>query len=131
MAMAIFASAMFGPIAAPDGRVHHDTSRAVDLLRHIPIGCWPSYGFDVHPRPQYLKHRRGEKVTSGDRLSRLGGAPDRCGQGQRETVHSDFILVSRPSRLALLLFVIVELFVAEHPSSTCGVQEHFVHHGNV
>ncbi|HWS14769.1 MAG TPA: DHA2 family efflux MFS transporter permease subunit, partial [Candidatus Methylomirabilis sp.] len=88
---------------------------------NIPIGLFAVFmvSMFIHD-PPYLKHRRGEKVDVwGIALLTVwvGALQIVVDKGQREDwFQSDFILVlSAVAVLALLLFVIVELFVAEHP----------------
>jgi len=124
MAMAIFGiGAMFGPHRRPaDGRVHHGHPLlAVDLLRQHPDRALRRlHGFDVHPRPavpQASQGRESRRLGIALLTVWVGALQIVVDKGQREDwFHSDFILVlSAVAALALLLFVIVELFVAEHP----------------
>ena len=124
MAMAIFGvGAMFGPIAGPlmGGYITDTLSWRWIFYVNIPIGLFAVFmvSMFIHD-PPYLKHRRGEKVDIwGIALLTVwvGALQIVVDKGQREDwFHSDFILVlSAVAVLALLLFVIVELFVAEHP----------------
>ena len=124
IAMAIFGiGAMFGPIAGPlmGGYITDTLSWRWIFYVNLPIGLFAAFMVTlfIHD-PPYL--RRTEKVkvdTWGIALLTLGiGALQIVlDKGQREDwFHSDFILVlSAVSVLALLLFVIVELYYAEHP----------------
>ena len=123
-AMAIFGiGAMFGPIAGPlmGGYITDTLSWRWIFYVNIPIGLLAVFMVKmfIHD-PPYLAHRRGEKVdTWGIALLTVwvGALQIVVDKGQREDwFQSDFILVlSAVAVLALLLFVIVELFVAENP----------------
>jgi DHA2 family multidrug resistance protein len=124
MAMAIFGiGAMFGPIAGPlmGGYITDTLSWRWIFYVNIPIGLLAVFmvSLFIHD-PPYLRQRGGEKV---DRwgiallVVWVGALQIVVDKGQREDwFQSDFILaLSAVAVLALLLFVIVELFVAEHP----------------
>src|SRR3990172_7755165 len=124
MAMAIFGvGAMFGPIAGPlmGGYITDALSWRWIFYVNIPIGLLAVFMVKMFIQdPPYLLHRRGEKVdTWGIALLTVwvGSLQIVVDKGQREDwFHSDFILVlSAIAVLAFLIFVIVELFVAEHP----------------
>ncbi len=124
MAMAIFGvGAMFGPIAGPlmGGYITDALSWRWIFYVNIPIGLFAVFMIRMFIQdPPYLLHRRGEKVDAwGIALLTVwvGALQIVVDKGQREDwFHSDFILVlSGIVVLAFLLFVIVELFVAEHP----------------
>jgi len=124
MAMAIFGiGAMFGPIAGPlmGGYITDTLSWRWIFYVNFPIGLLAVFMVSMFIRdPPYLRQRRGEKVDAwGIALLMVwvGALQIVVDKGQREDwFQSDFILVlSAVSVLALLLFVIVELYVAEHP----------------
>ncbi|MDA8121317.1 MAG: DHA2 family efflux MFS transporter permease subunit [Deltaproteobacteria bacterium] len=124
IAMAIFGiGAMFGPIAGPlmGGYITDTLSWRWIFYVNLPIGLFAAFMvmMFIHD-PPYLKRTEKVKVdTWGIALLTLGiGALQIVlDKGQREDwFNSDFILVlSAVSVLALLLFVIVELYYAEHP----------------
>ena len=124
MAMAIFGiGAMFGPIAGPlmGGYITDTLSWRWIFYVNIPIGLFAVFmvSLFIHD-PPYLRQRGGGKA---DRwgiallVVWVGALQIVVDKGQREDwFRSDFILVlSAVSALALILFVIVELYVAEHP----------------
>jgi DHA2 family multidrug resistance protein len=124
MAMAIFGiGAMFGPIAGPlmGGYITDTMSWRWIFYVNIPIGLLAVFMISLFIQdPPYLRERRGEKAdTWGIALLVVwvGALQMVVDKGQREDwFQSDFILVlSAISILALILFVIVELFVAENP----------------
>ena len=124
IAMAIFGvGVMFGPIAGPlmGGYITDTLSWRWIFYVNIPIGLLAVFmvSMFIHD-PPYLK--RAEKLrvdTWGIALLTVGiGALQIVlDKGQREDwFSSDFILVmSGIAVLSLLAFVIVELYVAEHP----------------
>ena len=124
MAMAIFGiGAMFGPIAGPlmGGYITDTLSWRWIFYVNIPIGLFAVFmvSMFIHD-PPYMKRQGGEKVDVwGIALLTVwvGALQIVVDKGQREDwFHSDFILVlSAVAVFALILFVIVELFVAEHP----------------
>ncbi|MDA8178439.1 MAG: DHA2 family efflux MFS transporter permease subunit [Desulfobacteria bacterium] len=124
MAMAIFGiGAMFGPIAGPlmGGYITDTLSWRWIFYVNIPIGLFAVFmvSMFIHD-PPYMKRQDGMKVdVRGIALLTVwvGALQIVVDKGQREDwFHSDFILVlSAVAALALILFVIVELFVAEHP----------------
>ncbi len=124
IAMAIFGiGAMFGPIAGPlmGGYITDTLSWRWIFYVNLPIGLFAAFMVTlfIHD-PPYLKRTEKLKVdTWGIALLTLGiGALQIVlDKGQREDwFNSDFILVlSAVSVLALLLFVIVELYFAETP----------------
>jgi len=124
MAMAIFGiGAMFGPIAGPlmGGYITDTASWRWIFYVNIPIGLLAVFMISlfIHD-PPYLKERRGEKA---DRwgiallVVWVGALQMVLDKGQREDwFQSSFILVlAAISALCLILFVIVELFIAENP----------------
>ena len=124
IAMAIFGiGAMFGPIAGPimGGYITDTLSWRWIFYVNIPIGLLAVFMVTlfIHD-PHYLKRTEKVKVdTWGIALLTVGiGALQIVlDKGQREDwFQSDFILVlTAVSVLAIALFVIVELYVAEHP----------------
>src|SRR5512146_712675 len=124
IAMAIFGiGAMFGPIAGPlmGGYITDTLSWRWIFYVNLPIGLFAAFMVTlfIHD-PPYL--RRTEKVkidTWGIALLTVGIGVLQIvlDKGQREDwFQSDFILVlSAVSVLSLALFVIVELYYAEHP----------------
>jgi DHA2 family multidrug resistance protein len=124
IAMAIFGiGIMFGPIAGPllGGYITDTLSWRWIFYINIPIGMLAvlMISMFIHD-PPYLKERRGEKIDAwGIALLTLwvGALQIVLDKGQREDwFHSDFILaLTAVAALALLLFVIVELFFAENP----------------
>ncbi len=124
IAMAIFGvGAMFGPIAGPlmGGYITDTLSWRWIFYVNLPIGILAFFMVTsfIHD-PPYL--RRTEKIkvdTWGIALLTVGiGALQIVlDKGQREDwFESDFILVlTAVSVLCILLFVIVEIFFAEHP----------------
>ena len=124
IAMAIFGiGAMFGPIAGPlmGGYITDTLSWRWIFYVNIPIGLLAVFMVTlfIHD-PPYLKRTESVKVdTWGIALLTVGiGALQIVlDKGQREDwFQSDFILaLSAIAVLALALFVIVELYVAEHP----------------
>ncbi|MBI5420626.1 MAG: DHA2 family efflux MFS transporter permease subunit [Deltaproteobacteria bacterium] len=124
IAMAIFGiGAMFGPIAGPlmGGYITDTLSWRWIFYVNLPIGLLAAFMITlfIHD-PPYLKRTEKVKVdTWGIALLTVGiGALQVVlDKGQREDwFQSDFILVfSAVSLLALTLFVIVELYFAEHP----------------
>ena len=124
MAMAIFGiGIMFGPIAGPlmGGYITDALSWRWIFYVNIPIGLFAVFmvSMFIHD-PPYMKRQGGIKVDIwGIALLTVwvGALQIVADKGQREDwFHSDFILVlSAVAALALILFVIVELFVAEHP----------------
>jgi MFS transporter, DHA2 family, multidrug resistance protein len=124
MAMAIFGiGAMFGPIAGPlmGGYITDTLSWRWIFYVNIPIGLLAVFMISlfIHD-PPYLRERRGEKADAwGIALLVIwvGALQIVVDKGQREDwFHSDFILIlAAIAVLALLLFVIVELYVAENP----------------
>ncbi|MBI5343403.1 MAG: DHA2 family efflux MFS transporter permease subunit [Deltaproteobacteria bacterium] len=124
IAMAIFGiGAMFGPIAGPimGGYITDTMSWRWIFYVNIPIGLLAVFMVTlfIHD-PHYLKRTEKVKVdTWGIALLTVGiGALQIVlDKGQREDwFQSDFILVlTAVSVLALALFVIVELYYAEHP----------------
>jgi DHA2 family multidrug resistance protein len=124
MAMAIFGiGAMFGPIAGPlmGGYITDTMSWRWIFYVNIPIGLFAVFMISVCIQdPPYLRRHKGEKVdTWGIALLAVwvGALQIVVDKGQREDwFRSDFILVlSAISVLALFLFVIVELRIAENP----------------
>lgn len=124
IAMAIFGiGAMFGPIAGPimGGYITDTMSWRWIFYVNIPIGLLAVFMVTLFIRdPHYLKRTEKVKVdTWGIALLTVGiGALQVVlDKGQREDwFQSDFILVlTAVSVLALALFVIVELYYAEHP----------------
>jgi DHA2 family multidrug resistance protein len=124
MAMALFGvGAMFGPIAGPlmGGYITDTFSWRWIFYVNFPIGLLAVFMVSMFIQdPPYLRHRRGEKVDAwGIALLTVwvGALQIVVDKGQREDwFQSDFILVlSAVAVLALLLFVIVEVYVAEHP----------------
>ncbi|NJD62796.1 MAG: DHA2 family efflux MFS transporter permease subunit [Deltaproteobacteria bacterium] len=124
IAMAIFGiGAMFGPIAGPlmGGYITDTFSWRWIFYVNIPIGLLAVFMVTlfIHD-PHYLKRTEKVKVDAwGIALLTVGiGALQIVlDKGQREDwFQSDFILVlSAVAVLALALFVIVEMYVAEHP----------------
>ncbi len=124
IAMAIFGiGAMFGPIAGPlmGGYITDTLSWRWIFYVNLPIGMLAVFmvSMFIHD-PPYI--RRTEKVkvdTWGIALLTVGIGLLQIvlDKGQREDwFESDFILVlSGIALLALALFVVVELYVAEHP----------------
>lgn len=124
MAMAIFGiGIMFGPIAGPlmGGYITDALSWRWIFYVNIPIGLFAVFMVSMFIQdPPYMKRQGGIKVDIwGIALLTVwvGALQIVADKGQREDwFHSDFILVlSAVAALALILFVIVELFVAEHP----------------
>ena len=124
MAMAIFGiGIMFGPIAGPlmGGYITDTLSWRWIFYVNIPIGLFAVLMVRMFiVDPPYMKRTEKLKVdTWGIALLTVGiGALQIVlDKGQREDwFQSDFILVfSAISALALIAFVIVELFLAEHP----------------
>ncbi|HEU5360915.1 MAG TPA: DHA2 family efflux MFS transporter permease subunit [Candidatus Deferrimicrobiaceae bacterium] len=124
MAMAIFGiGIMFGPIAGPlmGGYITDTLSWRWIFYVNIPIGLFAIMMVKMFiVDPPYMKRTEKLKVdTWGIALLTVGiGALQIVlDKGQREDwFQSDFILVfSAISVLALIAFVIVELFLAEHP----------------
>src|SRR5574342_380278 len=124
IAMAIFGNgAMFGPIAGPlmGGYITDTLSWRWIFYVNIPIGLFAAFMVTmfIHD-PAYLKRTEKVKVdTWGIALLTVGIGLLQIvlDKGQREDwFQSDFILVlSAVSVLSLVLFVIVELYYAEHP----------------
>lgn len=124
IAMAIFGiGAMFGPIAGPlmGGYITDTLSWRWIFYVNLPIGLLAvlMVTMFIHD-PAYLRRTERLRVDAwGIALLTVGiGALQIVlDKGQREDwFHSDFILVMTGiAALSLLLFVIVELYVAEHP----------------
>ncbi|MBI5576938.1 MAG: DHA2 family efflux MFS transporter permease subunit [Deltaproteobacteria bacterium] len=124
MAMAIFGiGIMFGPIVGPvmGGYITDTMSWRWIFYVNIPIGLLAVFmvSLFIHD-PHYVKRTEKAKVDVwGIALLTLGiGALQVIlDKGQREDwLQSDFILVlAAVSVLSLALFVIVELYYAEHP----------------
>jgi DHA2 family multidrug resistance protein len=114
---------MFGPIVGPvmGGYITDTMSWRWIFYVNIPIGLLAVFMVTLFIRdPHYLKRTEKVKVdTWGIALLTVGiGALQIVlDKGQREDwFQSDFILVlTAVSVLAIALFVIVELYVAEHP----------------
>jgi DHA2 family multidrug resistance protein len=124
IAMAIFGiGAMFGPIAGPlmGGYITDTLSWRWIFYVNLPIGLFAAFMVTlfIHDPPYLARTEKLKVDTWGIALLTLGiGALQIVlDKGQREDwFHSDFILVlSAVSILALLLFVIVELYYAETP----------------
>ena len=124
MAMAIFGvGAMFGPIAGPlmGGYITDTLSWRWIFYVNFPIGLLAVFMVSMFIQdPPYMKRHGGVKVDAwGIALLTVwvGALQIVVDKGQREDwFNSDFILVlSAVAALGLILFVIVELFVAEHP----------------
>ncbi len=124
MAMAIFGvGAMFGPIAGPlmGGYITDTLSWRWIFYVNIPFGLLAVFMISMFIKdPPYMKRQFGEKVDRwGIALLAVwvGCLQIMLDKGQREDwFHSTFILVLfAVVVLALLLFVIVELFLAENP----------------
>jgi MFS transporter, DHA2 family, multidrug resistance protein len=124
IAMAIFGiGVMFGPIAGPlmGGYITDTFSWRWIFYVNLPIGLLAAFMVTLFIRdPHYLKRAEKVKVdTWGIALLTVGiGALQIVlDKGQREDwFQSDFILLlSAVAVLALALFVIVELYLAEHP----------------
>lgn len=124
IAMAIFGiGVMFGPIAGPlmGGYITDTLSWRWIFYVNIPIGLFAVLMVTMFIQdPPYLKRAEKLRVDAwGIALLTVGiGALQIVlDKGQREDwFRSDFILLmSGIALLSLLLFVIVELYVAEHP----------------
>jgi DHA2 family multidrug resistance protein len=124
MAMAIFGiGAMFGPIAGPlmGGYITDTLSWRWIFYVNIPIGLLAVFMISLFVQdPPYLRQHGKAKVdTAGIALLAVwvGALQIVVDKGQREDwFNSDFILMlSAVAVLALILFVIVELFFAENP----------------
>ncbi len=124
IAMAIFGiGIMFGPIVGPvmGGYITDTMSWRWIFYVNIPIGLLAIFMVSLFINdPHYVKRTERAKVdTWGIALLTLGiGALQVVlDKGQREDwFQSDFILVlTAVSALALALFVVVELYYAEHP----------------
>jgi DHA2 family multidrug resistance protein len=124
IAMAIFGvGAMFGPIAGPlmGGYITDTLSWRWIFYVNLPIGLLAFFMVTmfIHD-PPYLRRTEGLKVDAwGIALltTGIGALQIVLDKGQREDwFRSDFILVlTAVSLLSLALFVIVELYYAEHP----------------
>jgi DHA2 family multidrug resistance protein len=123
-AMAMFGiGAMFGPIAGPlmGGFITDNLSWRWIFYVNIPIGLLAMFLISVViVDPPYLKRGGAFRVDRwGIALLVLwvGSLQIMLDKGQREDwFHSDLILVlAAVALLSFLLFVIVELWVAEHP----------------
>jgi DHA2 family multidrug resistance protein len=124
IAMAIFGiGAMFGPIAGPlmGGYITDTLSWRWIFYVNLPIGLFAAFMvmMVIHDPPYLARTQKVKVDTWGIALLTVGiGALQIVlDKGQREDwFSSDFILVlSAVSVLALLLFVIVELYIAETP----------------
>ncbi len=107
----------------PDGRVHHGHPLvALDLLRQHPDrAARRLHGLDVHPRPAVPHGTAGARkwTPGGSPSSPSGWERSRSwwtrGSGRTGSTPTSSSSCRPSPSLALLLFVIVELFVAEHP----------------